>query len=200
MLGKLDPMPLLEPMFDIVLWPHPVLKTKCEPVAEVTDAVRWLLGQMAKVMQDERGLGLAAPQVGRLLRAIVVFDQPNGVIMKLVNPTIVELSPEKKLMREGCLSVPGYFENVLRSERVTVDAIDHNGAPTRVVAHGRTAQALQHEIEHLDGIMFVDRLSALKQSFARKAMKKTLVLADADPKEYEEEGMQRASVRRGSSV
>lgn len=193
----MDPMPLMEPSFDIVLWPNPILKQKCEPIAEVTDAVRWLLGKMVETMKTERGLGLAAPQVGRLLRACVVWDDSINANVKLVNPIIVELSHEKRLMREGCLSVPGYFENVLRSERVVVEGLDHNGAPFRMIATGRTAQALQHEIEHLDGLVFVDQLSALKQSFARKAMKKNLELQSSCPKEYEQEGMARAS-RRGS--
>lgn len=171
-------------ILDIVLWPDPILKEKCEPVPEVTDAVRWLLSEMEETMVDAEGAGLAAPQVGRALRAICVRDNVTKTPVSLVNPRIVELSPERVLLREGCLSIPGYRENVLRAVWCRVEALDKNGQPIEIRAEGLMAHALQHETEHLDGIVFVDKLSSLKRDMARKAVRKWL--RENEGAEYEE--------------
>lgn len=175
-------------------WPDPILKERCERVPEVTDAVRWLLAEMEATMRAARGLGLAAPQVGRALRAIVVLDVPSGTALQLVNPTI-ELGPEKVMMREGCLSLPGFFENVSRSSWVKVHGWNEHGDEVAREAEGQLAQALQHEIEHLEGMVFTDHLSQLKRNIAFKKVRKEVALRATDPKEYEEEGERRRDAR-----
>ena len=176
-------------VYELVYWPDPLLKEKCEPVPEVTDAVRWFLQELEETMMHEKGVGLAAPQVGRPLCAIALL-KADGTPMSLVNPRIVKFSPEKVRVREGCLSLPGYFETMTRSEWVEVEGLDKNGQPTHFHADGLFGQACQHEVEHLDGIVFVDHLSALKRDIARKKVRKELLLRSVDPKEYEEVGDQ----------
>lgn len=158
----------------IVYWPDPILKQKCEAVPEVTDAVRWFISEMEETMQDARGAGLAAPQVGRPLRIVTVCENGTNTPVSIVNPVLVELSAEKKLMREGCLSLPGFYEQVLRSTSVRVTGLDKQGQPVDTTATGLKAQALQHEIEHLDGIVFTDHLSQLKRSVGLKKVKREL--------------------------
>lgn len=172
-------------MLEIVYWPDPILKQKCELVPEVTDAVRWLLSEMEETMLDAKGVGLAAPQVGRALRAITLL-RPNGTPLSLVNPVILERSKETVRVREGCLSLPGYFETMTRSEWVHVEGRNKEGALVRFHAEGLLGQACQHETEHLDGIVFVDHLSQLKRGIARKKVEKELLRRFAS--EYEESG------------
>lgn len=175
-------------IYELVYWPDPLLKEKCEPVPEVTDAVRWFLSELEETMLHEKGVGLAAPQVGRPLRAIALL-KPDGTAMSVVNPVVVARSKELVRVREGCLSLPGYFEMMHRSEWVEMAGLDKNGEPVRFHADGLLGQACQHETEHLDGIVFVDHLSALKRDIARKKVRKELLLRSVDPKEYEERGL-----------
>jgi peptide deformylase len=170
-------------MLELVYWPDPVLKQKCEPVPEVTDAVRWLLSVMEEVMIGAKGAGLAAPQVGRALRAITLL-RPDKTAMSLVNPIIVSRSEETVRVREGCLSLPGFFEMLNRSEWVEVAGLDKNGEPVKFHADGLLGQACQHEVEHLDGVVFVDHLSPLKRGIARKRVEKELLRRFAS--EYED--------------
>lgn len=176
-------------ILDIVYWPDPILKVKCEPVPEVTDAVRWLLSELEETMLDAKGAGLAAPQVGRALRAICVRRNDNGEPVSMVNPRIIELSPQKELMNEGCLSLPGFRERVLRSVWVRVEYLDRQGELVSSLAEGLMAQAVQHEVEHLDGIVFTDHLSQLKRSIAFKKVKRELALLQAVEEEEYEEGV-----------
>lgn len=175
-------------ILDLVFWPDTRLKQLCEPVPEVTDAVRWLIREMEETLVFARAAGLAAPQVGRALRVVTVRENDTGKPVSLVNPRIVELSPERLLMREGCLSLPGYWEKVSRAVWARVEGLNAHGEPVELQAEGLMAQALQHEVEHLDGVLFIDHLSALKRGVALRQVKKKLsrMLDDDSDPEYED--------------
>ena len=133
---------------------EPCLRAKCNKVSRVTNAERRILNEMAEMMQAANGIGLAAPQVGILQRMIVV--DVDDELFALVNPEVVDSSDETETMEEGCLSMPNYYGPVERPERVTVRALDRNGKKVRIKADGLLARCLQHEIDHLDGILFFD--------------------------------------------
>jgi peptide deformylase len=142
----------------------PILREEAAPVAGVTDEVRRLVEDMFDTMYAEEGVGLAAPQVGVPLRVIVVDPrEPDVVPFALVNPRIIASSDEVERAEEGCLSIPGLKEIVERSVSVRVDALNRDGEPVVVEADGLLARILQHEIDHIDGILFIDRVSALKR-------------------------------------
>jgi len=151
-------------------YPDPVLKEKCKPVEAVGDDVLQVLRDMAETMYMNRGVGLAAPQVGVGLRLIVVDarqGENGGELLKLINPRITEKEGKKK-SEEGCLSLPGLILDIDRYEKVTVEALDPSGKPRRIEAEGLLSVALQHEIDHLDGIILVDRLSSLRRNLYHK--------------------------------
>lgn len=151
----------------------PVLRQKAEPVVEVDDEVRHLIADMFETMYDADGVGLAAPQVGVSLRVIVVDPRDESVPpFALVNPEIVERAEEVERGEEGCLSIPGLREIVERSARVVVEGLDRDGLPRRIEAEGLVARILQHEIDHLDGILFIDRLSPLKRQMLLRRWQK----------------------------
>lgn len=168
---------------EIIVWPDPILARKCEPITRFDEDLKHLLTDMHHTMLAARGAGLAAPQVGYALRAITVLVQNQQAkkeeealqVLKLCNPAIVERRGTQ-LMREGCLSLPGFFEMVRRSTWVRVEAQDEEGNKVELAGDGKLAHALQHEIEHLDGVVFVDHISLLKRNLARtrfaKAKKK----------------------------
>jgi len=158
----------------ILTYPNPELKKKSSPVTIITDAVRDLAMDMAETMYDAPGVGLAAPQVGVHQRIIVIDisgkDEPNDLIIA-INPIIVH-SSGSSFEEEGCLSVPHYAANVQRHASVVVKALDLDGNEKIWHAEDLLAIAFQHEIDHLDGILFVDHLSPLKRDlFQRKARK-----------------------------
>lgn len=172
----------------IIEVPDPVLKQVARPVEVVDDGVRRLLDDMAETMYAAPGVGLAAPQVGVSLRMIVAAlpirggvsveepgDEGGGkrFLVQLVNPVIVEADGEIT-WEEGCLSVPDLTAEVDRHERVVVDALDRDGRPLRFEARGFYAVVFQHEIDHLDGVTLVDRLSALKRTLYLKKQRKKL--------------------------
>ncbi len=162
------PMALL----DILHFPDPRLRIRAKPVAAVTDAHRRLIRDMLETMYAAPGIGLAATQVGVAERVIVVDvsdegDEPRGYI----NPEILS-ADGKEVMQEGCLSVPGVFEEVERAERIRFRALDPEGKPVEFDADGLLAVCLQHEIDHLDGRLFVDYLSELKRKRIRKRLEK----------------------------
>ena len=168
-------------LLEIVLYPDPVLKKVASPVEEVTEDIKQLLEDMAETMYDAPGIGLAAPQIGKSIRAMVVdvgIDEETGerTLYKLVNPEIVD-SSGKASGEEGCLSIPDIREVVDRSEKVTVEALDENGQPVRVEADGLLSICLQHEIDHLDGVLFIDKLSRLKKEVMRGKLKKLVKAA-----------------------
>lgn len=132
-----------------------VLRSKANPVREVTGAVLQLLDDMTETMYDAGGVGLAAPQIG-IGRRLVVADPGEPSLLHLINPRFVEMQGEAVDV-EGCLSIPGVYGEVPRSEKVVVTALDRDGREVRFQAEGLLARILQHEVDHLDGILFVDR-------------------------------------------
>ena len=138
----------------------PVLREASAPVAEVTEEVRRLVDDMFETMDAAEGVGLAANQVGLALRIAVVDAE--GSRFAMINPVIREASG-KESEEEGCLSIPDVYAEVTRPERVVLEAIGRDGVPFRIEAGGLMARAIQHEVDHLDGILFLDRLSPMKR-------------------------------------
>ncbi len=158
----------------ILTYPNPLLKKKSAPVDSIDDATRELARDMIETMYDAPGVGLAAPQIGVLQRVIVIDiagkNEPPELIVA-INPIIVHAEGEV-YEEEGCLSVPDYAANVKRHASVTVTALVLDGTERTWQAEDLLAIAFQHEIDHLEGILFVDHLSALKREiFQRKARK-----------------------------
>lgn len=147
----------------------PVLREKALPVTKVDDEIRELVKNMIETMYAEGGVGLAAPQVGVSKRIIIVDTEEQGIIV-LVNPAIIKREGETK-EEEGCLSVPGIYSPVRRSSTVTVEALDLEGNKVRISQEGFLAVALQHEIDHLEGYLFIDRLSPAKRLMIKDQLK-----------------------------
>jgi len=166
----------------IYVAPHPVLKTPAAPVAGgVTDDLRKLMDDMLDTMYDARGIGLAAPQVGVLQRVIVIDveqgeredrEGERGNPICLVNPEIIWTSEALNTYEEGCLSIPGQYAPVDRPEKVRIKYLDYNGREQELEADGLLATCIQHEIDHLDGILFTDHLSKLKRDMLMRKLKK----------------------------
>lgn len=135
---------------------NPLLREKSEPVAKVTPEIRQLVSDMFETMDKERGVGLAAPQVGKLLRLFVVTAD-DGVRRVFINPQIISTSIETCEIEEGCLSIPDVWEVITRPEKISVQALDEQGRPFRLDAEGYLARVIQHEYDHLDGILYIDR-------------------------------------------
>lgn len=155
------------------LFGDPVLRQRAGTVVAVNDAVRSLIADMFDTMYAEEGVGLAAPQVGIADRVIVVDPRDAEVQpFALVNPEIVVASAERDRGEEGCLSIPGLREIVERSARVVVQGLDRDGRPVRLEAGGLLARILQHEVDHLDGILFLDRVSPLKRKMLLQKWRK----------------------------
>ena len=159
-------------LLNILHFPDPRLRTRAEPVAVVDDAVRQLVDDMLETMYEAPGIGLAATQVDVHRRVVVVdVSEDKSEPRCFINPEIVDRDGVEE-MDEGCLSVPGIFEKVQRAERVTVRALDRDGQPFELAADGLLAVCIQHEIDHLDGRLFVDHLSELKRQRIRKKLEK----------------------------
>ena len=157
---------------NILHFPDPRLRKRAVPVDTVDDAIRDLIDAMFETMYAAPGIGLAANQVNVQKRLIVIDiseqrDQP----LVLINPTLLERQGEEE-MEEGCLSVPGFQELIKRSERIRASALDRNGEPFELDASGLLAVCIQHEMDHLDGKLFVDYLSPLKRNWIRKKLEK----------------------------
>ena len=160
----------------IVTYPEPVLKKEAEPVEVIDDEIRALARDMLETMYNAPGSGLAAPQVGRSCRLIVVDGSRVGEEQQdlvLVNPEILSAEGEI-LFEEACLSVLDYSAKVKRAAQVTVKGLDLEGQPVEIKAEGFPAVVFQHEIDHLNGILFIDRISALKRDLYRRKLKKIL--------------------------
>jgi len=156
----------------ILHFPDSKLRTVCEPVEQVDDGIRNLIDDMLETMYDAPGIGLAAPQVAVFKRVIVVdTSEDKSAPMALINPELLE-SRGKEQMEEGCLSVPGIYEPVERAEWIKVRALDRNGKPVELEVDGLVAVCIQHEIDHLEGKLFVDYISALKRKRIQKKMEK----------------------------
>lgn len=148
----------------------PILRQKAEPVAEVTGEIRRLIADMVETMHDEIGVGLAAPQVGASLR-LLVMDDGTGRARALVNPEIADRRG-CVVAEEGCLSIPGIFADIERSEWVRVEAADEDGKPLSLELRGFPARVVQHEMDHLDGILFVDRLPPVARDRIKKRIQR----------------------------
>ena len=144
------------PMVD---YNNPVLRQKAKRVSGIDGAIAQLIDDMVETMREVGGVGLAAPQVGVPLR-IAVIELPDEEIIVLVNPKIVKRSGERQI-EEGCLSIPGYRGEIQRSEKVTVKGLDSFGWEIRIKGEGLLAQAVEHELDHLDGTLYIDHLESI---------------------------------------
>ena len=142
----------------------PVLRQRAEPVAVVDEEVRRLVDDLLETMYAAKGVGLAANQVG-LARRVAVVDvgEETPTPLVLINPRIVQQSADTDVAEEGCLSIPEIFGDIERPKQVVVEALDREGKPVHFETNGYQARAIQHEIDHLDGILFLDHLSAVKR-------------------------------------
>jgi peptide deformylase len=168
---------------EILIWPDPTLKKKAAPVASVDESIRTLVSDMFETMYAADGVGLAAPQVG-VLQRIIVLDttprQPESKPIAMINPEIVTLEGTTTYT-EGCLSIPGEAEDVDRAAKVTVRFLDVDGQQQTLEADGLLAIAIQHETDHLDGVVFVDHVSTLKRELIRKRMKRLKADRETQP-------------------
>ena len=160
---------------DIVLMGDPILRTQAEEVSDFDDDVRTLVREMFETMYHSEGIGLAAPQVGVLSRVLVVDlrreEEPEARVA-IINPVVTWASSELDKAPEGCLSIPGLEDTVVRHWAVKVEGYDPKGRPLAVEGDELFARVLQHEIDHLEGVLFLDRLSPLKRRMQMKKWKK----------------------------
>jgi len=140
----------------ILKYPDPILKKRCEKIKEITPEIRELALDMTETLTKNQGAGLAAPQVGVLKRIIVV--QLGEGTKAFVNPEIIKKTKEAEIFEEGCLSFPGVYLKIKRAKGVEIKAIDLDGKEIQIKTKGLVARIFQHEIDHLDGVLFVDRI------------------------------------------
>ncbi|MEQ9396369.1 peptide deformylase [Haliea sp.] len=160
-------------VLDILEFPDPRLRTRAKPVDAVTDATRALIDDLFETMYAAPGIGLAATQVNVHQRLLVIdVSEDHSEPLVFINPEITVLDPDLGDYDEGCLSVPGFYETVQRPQRISVTALDRNGEPFTRELQGLLAICLQHEIDHLDGKLFVDYLSPLKRQRIRRKLEK----------------------------
>lgn len=160
----------------ILIHPDPRLKSVSDPVADLSDELRALADDMLETMYAAPGIGLAAPQVGVMSRLIVVDCVKDETLpprpIAMFNPEVVAVSADKSVYEEGCLSIPDIYEEVTRPDSVTVRWIDAQGAPQQEDFDGLWATCIQHEIDHLDGKLFIDYLTPLKRQLITRKMVK----------------------------
>ena len=169
-------MTALAKLIPIVKIPDPVLRRIAKPVDEITDGVRQLLDDMAATMYDAPGIGLAAPQIN-VSRRLVVIDcgkDDTPELYKMVNPEIIALSEEEVVLEEGCLSIPDQTAEVKRPAEVSVKFMDETGAMQTLTTDGLLAACIQHEIDHLNGVLFIDHISRLKRDMITRRVMKEL--------------------------
>ena len=162
-------------LLEILQAPHPLLKSRAQAVMRVDDALRRLAEDMLETMYRAPGIGLAAPQVG-VLQRLVVLDVADGEQqrpMVLVNPELVWRSDQRLTAEEGCLSLPGQYADVTRAAEVGLRYTDQHGEERELAAAGLLARCVQHELDHLDGILFVDHLTALKRNMIMRKLIKS---------------------------
>jgi peptide deformylase len=158
----------------ICTYPEEILRQRAEPITEIDEEVVKLVDHMAETMYSAPGIGLAATQVGvakQVLVADIAPRRPESELIVLINPEIVAAEGEV-IFEEGCLSVPDYQAEVKRNERITVRGLNLKGEEVEIEAEGLLAIVLQHEIDHLNGILFIDRLSKLKRDLYKRRLKK----------------------------
>jgi peptide deformylase len=160
------------PILDILHFPDPRLRNKAKPVAQLDDSVRQLLDDMLETMYQAPGIGLAATQVNDPRRIVVIdISDDQSDPLCLVNPEILQREGIEE-MDEGCLSVPGIYERVTRADKIRVRALNRRGETIEFDAEGLLAVCIQHELDHLDGKLFIDYLSNLKRQRIRKKLQK----------------------------
>ena len=159
-------------ILDILHFPDPRLRNKAKPVKAVDDSVRRLVDDMLETMYEAPGIGLASTQVNDPRRVVVIdISEEHDRPLCMINPEILEKQGEEE-MDEGCLSVPDVYETVIRADRVKVSALDREGNPFEMEAEGLLAVCIQHELDHLDGKLFIDYISSLKRQRIRKRLEK----------------------------
>jgi peptide deformylase len=168
---------------DIVTYPDKFLKNSAQPVNNIDGQLQGLIESMAHTMYQAPGVGLAAIQVG-IDKSLLVYDiapkEDGRRLNVLINPRIISQEGEILSEDEGCLSVPDFRANVKRSARVLVEAVDRDGRPLRLEAEGLLAIVLQHEIDHLNGTLFIDRISALKRQMYQRRIAKKLKIEPSE--------------------
>jgi peptide deformylase len=159
----------------LVLLPDPVLRAKSEEIERVDDDLRKLADDMLETMYDAPGIGLAAIQLGIARRMLVIDcskEEEDKAPMVFINPSIVDSSDERATYEEGCLSIPDYYAEVERPAEITVDYVDRDGKEQQISADGLLSTCLQHEIDHLNGVLFIDHISKLKRDMVVKKFTK----------------------------
>ena len=168
-------------VLEILHFPDPRLRTKAQPVGKVDESIRRVVDDMLETMYAAPGIGLAATQVNVPWRLLVLdVSEDRSAPRCFINPQIVARDGDEE-MEEGCLSVPGVYDRVRRAERIRVRALDRDGQPFELDADGLLAVCIQHEIDHLDGKLFVDYLSTLKRQRIRKKLEKEARQVPAAP-------------------
>lgn len=161
----------------IVKHANEILRITCEPIAEVTDEVRAFMDDMLDTMYDAPGIGLAAPQIGDKRRIVVLdcirdAEEDEKQPMHFANPEIIWTSDEQAEYEEGCLSIPGIYETVTRPAECKVSFLNYDGDLAEMHCTGLLATCIQHEVDHLNGVLFIDHISRLKRGIAMKKYKK----------------------------
>jgi len=162
-------------LLPLIIAPDPRLKVNAKPVAKVDETVRRLMDDMVETMYESIGIGLAAPQVGVAQRVIVVDVAREGEKanpIRIANPEILWRSEETTLANEGCLSLPEHYADVIRPAAIRLRYLDHENEIREIEAKGLLATCIQHEIDHLDGVLFVDHISALKRGIILRKLAK----------------------------
>ncbi len=160
-------------LLEILEYPDQRLRTIAKPIKEVTPEINTLIDDMFETMYDAPGIGLAATQVDHHLQLIVMdISEEKDSPMVFINPSITILEGDPEKMQEGCLSVPGFYEDVSRIEHVLITALDRTGQAFELEARGLLAVCIQHEMDHLNGKLFVDYLSTLKRNRIKKKLEK----------------------------
>lgn len=156
---------------EIIKYPNPVLRKKCEEVKEITEEIKNLASDMVQILEKSQGIGLAASQIGELKRIIAV--QTGKGTKVFINPKIIAKTKETEAAEEGCLSFPGLFLKIKRAKRVEIEALNEDSEILRIKAEGFPARVFQHEIDHLDGILFIDQINLWQRWKIRKTLKFT---------------------------
>lgn len=166
-------------LLPILSYPDPRLRTIATPVKEVNAEIKTLISNMIETMYDADGIGLAASQVDRHIQLIVMdLSENKDKPVVFINPKVTPLVEEKQPYEEGCLSVPDVYDKVERPNKVRIEALDAEGNAIDEIAEGLLAVCIQHEMDHLNGVIFVDYLSRLKQTRARDKVKKVLKIRE----------------------
>lgn len=155
-------------MFKIIKYGNPILKKTSENIENIDDDILNILDKMAEVMRKSNGIGLAGPQIG--INKNIAVVEVNGVLKKIINPIIIETSEEEEIMEEGCLSIPFIYEKVKRHSCITVQYMNEKGDTVIEKAEGMWARVFQHEIDHLNGILFVEKVSPLAKIIISKKL------------------------------